>query len=210
MEQAELNHWTLREFSEKLTGKRWADDDMEAARRVLSNPEKASQALAEVGTEQRGEVLRELAQDPEVASAAFDRTDHMTPGSTTGRALGNIAHARIQGDKRRLTERQAAMPPAARELNERIGQTGARLELDEATLAYKTACRKFAEVISAALPKAGPYQGSGPLGLDALVRETAEDHATAGRLLAVLVEYVSGDQPGSSLDDEIATLLGGA
>jgi hypothetical protein len=47
MEQAELNGWTLRQFSEQMTGKRWADDDMEAARRVLKDPAKSARLLDE-------------------------------------------------------------------------------------------------------------------------------------------------------------------
>jgi hypothetical protein len=46
MEQAELNGWTLRQFSEQMTGKRWADDDTESIKRVFSDPGKIDAAIA--------------------------------------------------------------------------------------------------------------------------------------------------------------------
>jgi hypothetical protein len=209
MEDAELNHWTLRQFSEQLTGKRWADTDTEAAKRVLADPEKAAQVLAEVPVEQRGEMLRELAVDPEVANAAFDRTDHQARG-TTQTALANVSRAHHQGEMRRMAERQAAMSPAARETNDKINQVGAKLDLDTETLNYKVAARKFVEAIPKALPLAGPYKGgTGPLSFGELVAEAIEQHQLAGRTLEILSEYVSSGQAGSSLDDELAKILGG-
>jgi hypothetical protein len=46
MEDAEQGHWTLRQFSEHLTGKRWADDDTESIKRVFSDPDKIDAAIA--------------------------------------------------------------------------------------------------------------------------------------------------------------------
>jgi len=60
MDQAEQERWTLREFSQKLTGKRWADDEVEAAKRVLRDPVKRREVAVELEPEERDEVSFDL------------------------------------------------------------------------------------------------------------------------------------------------------
>jgi hypothetical protein len=164
-------------------------------------------AVAKLPPAARAEIAASALADPEVADAAFNRTQQDEVSRT---ALGNVAQAHHQGEQRRLEEKVAALPPAARETDEQFGRVGARLDLDEATLAYKAACTTFTEKVSAALSQAGAYSGGdGPMTYARLVTQAASAHETAGRVLEILGEYVTSDQPGSSLDDEIADLLGG-
>jgi hypothetical protein len=171
---------------------------------------RATSALNQIPVEQQAEEVRRMLADPAVASAAFDRTDAGHPGTQTTEVLGNIAQARQAGERRRLEQMHERMTPGARETNERIGTVGAKLELDEATLAFKTACRSFVAAISAALPQAGPYGGgTGRLSFAELAGETTAEHTTAGRILTILAEYVTSERAGSNLDHELAKLLGG-
>lgn len=173
----------------------------------------AGAAIASLPPAAQGDLVRELLSDPEVAEAAFNRTDAQQRGSATQAALGNIAQASHRGEMARQAERQAARDqvPGAQDTDEQVGRAGAKLDLDEATLAFKTACTEFIEAVSAALPQAGPYQGGdGALSYARLVDQALGQHCTAGRILEILSEYVSSGQPGATLDDALAEMMGGA
>jgi hypothetical protein len=176
---------------------------------ILASPEVAKAATLaltspNIPAERKAEVARELLADPEVADAAFNRTDHQEKG-TTQTALGNISQAHHRGEQRRQQERIEAMPPAARDTNAKIGQSGAKIDLEDAVTRYRGEARRFAETVAAALPKAGTYGGyTGPLSLAENAVRAREAHQLAGNTLDALDSYVSG----SSLDAELSKIMG--
>jgi hypothetical protein len=208
LKAAEQRGVSLRDLAAELgtQPKSWLRED-EQDQRPLAGAA-AGAALAGLPVQARGDLIRELLADPEVAEAAFNRTDAQQRGSATQAALGNIAQASHQGEMRRVEERRDTMSPEARDTDERTSRAGAKLNLDEATLAYKTATRAFVTAVSAALPQAGPYAGgNGPLSYALLVEQAIDGHETAGRLLVILSEYCASGQPGASLDDALEKML---
>jgi hypothetical protein len=188
-------------LGQKNTGRTGPRADVEA--RVAATRDYLASPDIPIG--QKAEIARELLTDPEVADAAFNRTDHQEKGSATQTALGNISQARIRGEQRRAQERIDAMPPAARDTNQKIGQSGAKIDLEDAVTRYRGEARRFTETVAAALPKAGTYGGyAGPLSLAENVTRARDIHQQAGNTLDALDSYVSGN----SLEAELSKIMG--
>jgi hypothetical protein len=210
LRDAEERGVSLRDLAAELgtQPKSWLREDEQSQRPVAEAAVGA--ALTGLPAQARGDLIREMLSDPEVAEAAFNRADAQQRGSATQAALGNIAQASHRGEMRRQEERRAAMTPGARGADDDVSRVGAKLDLDEQTLRFKSACTEFIDAVSAALPQAGPYAGgTGAMSYARLVSQTADVHETSGRILAILGEYVASGKPGTALDDALAEMLSG-
>ncbi len=202
LKSAESREVSLRDFAAELgtQPKSW--------QREGERPAVPAQVRA-MSTEQRAELTRELLSDPETVDAALNRQDLHAPGSPTVRIYGNIFRARQEAERQRTAERQAwlAEHPDLDDANKQVGQAGAMLDLSSALSRYVGETRRFASDVAALLPQVKPYGGAGhPLSLAGAVSDAHEGHDQAGSTLAALDTYIRG---GSSLDNELAKILGG-
>lgn len=80
MKQAEKEHWTLRQFSKELTGRAWADDTVEAAKRALKDEVTRREVLADQ------QVVDAIVNDEDaqsvVAAASNKLFDRIESGAT--------------------------------------------------------------------------------------------------------------------------------
>lgn len=91
MTRAEDEHLTLRQFSEIMTGKRWADDDLEATRRVLGDMSQLAITAGEMDTEELARLLAALQE-------AYD-----------GKVAEGLKSAGVEGGKIRLPETRSPL-----------------------------------------------------------------------------------------------------
>jgi hypothetical protein len=100
MDQAVAERWTLRQFSEKLTGKPWADDDREAVKRMMTDPEKLIEVLRQVPVEIQVQVARQMLSTPEVVQRTISHPE----------TRGQVEAAQ-QRQQQSYQRQQAYLPP---------------------------------------------------------------------------------------------------
>jgi hypothetical protein len=202
LKSAEARELSLRDFAAEL------GRQPQSWLREGERPEVPEQ-VRNMTVEQRAELTRELLSDPETVDAALNRPDIHAPGSPTVRIYGNITRARAEAEKQRAADRQEWLEqnPDLDEANKRTGQAGAMLDLSSAVSRYTGETRRFASDVAALLPQVTPYSGAAhAMSFGAAVADANEGHDQAGSTLAALVTYIRG---GSSLDNELAKILGG-
>jgi hypothetical protein len=118
MDKAEAAKWSLREFSEKLTGKRWADDDKEAAKRVLRDKEKLAEVTQELEPDEAASAVEELGKratppklrpvtEREISEAARRNPQGV---ESLGPPIGVAAHLAIIREQLQLIHEAAVNP----------------------------------------------------------------------------------------------------